>query len=153
VPVQREQLLVRALLGDLALVEHDDSPGLPDRRQPVRDHDRGATCQQTAQPLLDARLSPDVYVRRGLVEDQDARVGDRRARERDQLPLTRREMSAALAHLRVVAVRHPLDQLVRADGAGGVEDLLLGRVIATERDVVPHGAGEQEPLLRHDPEL
>ena len=62
-------------------------------------------------------------------------------------------MPAALADLGVVAVRHPLDQLMRAHGARRAGDLVVGGAGTPEGDVVPDGAREQEPFLRDDPEL
>ena len=56
---------------------------------------------------LDPPLGADVDRGSGLVEDQDARVGEQRARERDELALAEREARAALLQLRVVAVLEP----------------------------------------------
>src|SRR5215469_10299943 len=39
--VETEQLLVRALLSDLAVVEHDQLVHARHRAQPMRDHERG----------------------------------------------------------------------------------------------------------------
>src|SRR5688500_9883110 len=39
-PARVEQLLVRSLLLDPPVVEHDDPPRAADRGEPVRDHDR-----------------------------------------------------------------------------------------------------------------
>ncbi len=83
-----DQLVVRALLRDAAVVEHDDVACLADRRQAVRDDDRRPACEQPAQPLLDPPLGVEVHVGSRLVEDQDSRVGDQRARERHELALT-----------------------------------------------------------------
>ena len=64
-------------------------------------------CEQPPQRALDLPLGADVDRARRLVEDQDARVGEQRARERDELALAEREARAALAELRVVAVLEP----------------------------------------------
>src|SRR5450755_1264476 len=82
-----EQLVVRSLLHDPAVLDHDDPPGVADRREPVGDHDRGAPGDEPAQTLLNQRLGVDVDVGGGLVEHEDARVGDQRAGEGDQLAL------------------------------------------------------------------
>ena len=79
-------------------------PALADRGEAVGDHDRGATRQQAAQALLDAGLGVQVHIGGGLVEDQDAGVGDQGTREGEQLALTGRELGAALADLCLVAV-------------------------------------------------
>ena len=97
---------------------------------------------------LDPRLGVQVDARGRLVEDQDARVGDQRARERDELPLAGRELRAALADLGVVAVLERGDELVRADRARRAADLLRRRFGRAERDVLGDRAGEQEGLLR-----
>ena len=76
-----------------------------------------------------------------------------RPRQRDQLALPGRQPAAALADLGLVAVRQPLDELVRAHRPGGGDHLELARARAAEHDVLAHGPGEQEPLLRHDAEL
>ena len=96
---------MRALLDDPAVLEHDDAPGLADRRQPVGDDDRGAAGQQPPQAVLDAALGVQVDVRGRLVEDEDARVGDERAGEGDELALAGGELHAALADLACRAVR------------------------------------------------
>ena len=51
------------------------------------------------------RLGVQVDVGGRLVEHEDARVGDQRTREGDQLALAGRELRAALADFGVVAVR------------------------------------------------
>ena len=55
-------------------------------------------------PGLDPALGVQVDVRRGLVEHEDARVGDQRAGEGDELALAGRELDAALADLGVEPV-------------------------------------------------
>ena len=55
-------------------------------------------------PVLDAPLGVQVDVRGRLVEDEDPRVGDQRAGERDELALAGRELHAALADLGVEPV-------------------------------------------------
>src|SRR3954453_10701464 len=87
VPAGGEQLGVRALLDDPAVLEHDDLAGALDRREPVGDHDRRPAGEQAAQASLDLGLAVDVDVRGRLVEDEDARVGDERAGKRHELAL------------------------------------------------------------------
>ena len=80
--------------------------------------------EQAAQALLDARLGVQVDVGGRLVEHEDARVGDQRAGEGDQLALAGRQLRAALADLGVVAVGQLGDELLGADCRGGGADLL-----------------------------
>ena len=59
----------------------------------------------------------------GFVENQDRRVADDGAGDRDALALAARQRDAALADHRVVAVGHRLDELVRVGQFGRAPDL------------------------------
>src|SRR5919107_4643012 len=50
-----EQLLVRSLLDDAAVIEHDYSARAANGGQAVCDHDRGTPGEQPPQPALDLR--------------------------------------------------------------------------------------------------
>ena len=82
---------MRPLLDDLAVLEDDDQVGVADRRQAVRDDERGAAVQEPPQRVLDLALRADVDRARRLVEDQDPRVGEQRTGERDELALAERQ--------------------------------------------------------------
>ena len=86
-----QQLGLGAALRDAALLDHEDLVGAADGGEPVRDDHRGAAAEERVERLLDQDLARAVDVRRRLVEDQDARVGEQRPGDRDQLPLARRE--------------------------------------------------------------
>ena len=86
-----------------------------------------------AQALLDERLGLGVEAGGGLVQDQDARVGQDRARDGHALPLPARQLHAALPHDRVVALREALRELVHARDPAGRQHLLLRRVRAARR--------------------
>ena len=136
-----------------AVLEDDDQVGAADRREPVGDDERRPAGEEPAQRPLDAPLGADVDARGRLVEDEDARVGEQRPGEGDELALAEREPAAALGDLRLVAVLELEDEVVGADRAGRGGDFLVRRVGAAERDVLAHGAGEEEALLRDDAEL
>ena len=99
-----EQLVVGAARGDRAVLEHDDLVGERDRREAVGDHERRAARHHLAQRELDLLLGRGVDRRGGVVEDQDPRVGEDRARDRDPLALAAGERQPALADTRVVAL-------------------------------------------------
>ena len=65
-------------------------------------------CAQRPQAVLDQRLALAVEARRRLVEDQDARVGEDRARDRDALPLAARQLAR---RARRRSCRTPLERL------------------------------------------
>src|SRR5439155_14866389 len=117
------------------MLEHDDRARVANRRQPVGDDERRTAVQEAAQGMLDLTLGADVDRARRLIEDQDARVGEQRTRERDELALAEREAEAALAELGVVPLLEPGDEFVSADGTGCGGDLVAARLGAAEGDV------------------
>ena len=80
-----------------AVVEHDDLVGERDRREPVGDDERRAAPHRLAQARADPRLGGRVDRGGRVVEDQDARVDEERAGDREALALAARERDAALA--------------------------------------------------------
>ncbi|MDQ0684004.1 hypothetical protein QFZ56_002967 [Streptomyces achromogenes] len=96
---------------------------------------------------MDLVLDGRVHGGGGVVEDQQARVREDRAGERDALALAAGEGEAVLADLRVVAGRELGDEPVGLGGAGGLLDLLLGGVGAAVGDVGADGVGEEEGVL------
>jgi hypothetical protein len=78
---------VRAALHHPALLQHEDLVGRADGAEAVRDDERRAPAAQPRERLLDERLALRVERAGGLVEDEDARVGQQRAGDGDALPL------------------------------------------------------------------
>ena len=91
-PVVRQQLGVGAALDDAARLHHQDLVGVDDGREPVRDHERGRAAARPLQLGLDGPLVGRIERRGGLVEDQDRRVLQQRARDRDALLLAARQL-------------------------------------------------------------
>ncbi len=118
-----QQLVVRAHLDHAAALQHDQPVRLAQRAQPMGDGDRRAPLDQVVQRLLDLALRLGIDRAGGLVQDQDPRVDQQRAGDRDPLPLAAGEGLAALADQRIVAVGQPQDELVGPRGAGGGDDL------------------------------
>ena len=84
--------------------------------------------EQALEAFLDRLLGPHVDVRGRLVEDQDARLGEQRAGEGDQLALAGGQLHAALADLGLDPLRQGGDELGRADRRRGRFDLLEARL-------------------------
>ena len=87
---------------------------------------------------------------RRLVEDEDRRVAQDRAGDRDPLLLASGEAVSALADDGVVAVGQRRDHVVDARGLGGRLDLLVGRVRLREAEVLADRGVEEVGLLRDD---
>src|ERR1700722_4099194 len=98
-----DELAMGADVVDLAAFEHEDRVGVHQRRQPVRHYDQRAALGDPHQVGVDDRLALRVEGAGGFVEDQDARVGDQRAGDRQALALSARQVGRALVDMGVVA--------------------------------------------------
>ena len=94
---------MRALLHQAALVEHQHLVGVFDGRQAMRDHQRGAIGHQPLQRVLHQAFGLVVERGGGFVEDQDRRILEDRARDREALALAAGQQAAVFADARVQA--------------------------------------------------
>ena len=129
---------MRAVFYDPAAVDRNDAIGLPHGGEPVSDDEHRAPLGDLLHVGLNDPLADVIERARRLIEDQDARVGDQGAGDRDALPLPARQARAALADDRVVGLRHLEDEVVRAGELGGGDDLLNRHRRVGQRDVVAH---------------
>jgi glycosyltransferase involved in cell wall biosynthesis len=146
----RHQLLVIAELRHASVFEHDDLVRCAHGREPVRDHEHGAARDQLLDRVLHQALALGVERAGRLVEHQDRRVAQDRARDRHALALAAREARAARTDLGLEAVGQRVGELVDVRRARGREDLLVARIEPPVADVLADRAVEQEWLLRDD---
>src|SRR5260221_7187266 len=104
-PAGGDELVVGAVFDKAAAVDGDDAVAAADGREPVRDDEHRSPAADLLHALLDDALALVIERARRLVENEDARIGDERARDRQPLLLAAREAAAALADDRVVAAR------------------------------------------------
>ena len=112
---------------------------------------RASSRTSSAASIL--RLGLQIEVGGGLVEDEDAGMGQEGPRQGDQLALARRQGLAPFMDDGVDPVGHPLDQLGEPHRAHGLLDLVVGGLGPGEGDVVADGPGEEERLLGDHAEL
>ena len=136
-PSRDQQLPVRPLLHDPALVQDVDQVRVLDRAQPVGDQHHRLARQGGLQALLDRPLGGGVEVAGRLVEDQDLRPPQQRPGDRQPLPLAAREVGPALADDRLVPLRQARDELVQPGRAG--------RLRSPPRASPPAGPGRCSP--------
>ncbi len=89
--VAADQLGVPSGFDDPAVIQHQDAVGADDARQPMRQDQRGAAGREAVDRLLDHRLVLGVDRRQRLVEDQDRRVAEQGAGDRQTLALAARQ--------------------------------------------------------------
>src|SRR5208282_1192325 len=115
----------------------------------MRDYDRGALRQQLVQRQLDQAFGLAVHARGRFIHHQDSRVVRQRARERQQLALTRRQVRAAFANLLAQPLWQSLDESERLRAPQRIAHLGFAQVGSREPDVFHHIAGKQEHVLLH----
>src|SRR6266516_3438766 len=108
------------------------------------------SASRTVERLLDEPFGLRVERARRLVEDEDRRVAQDRARNRDPLFLAAGEPIAALADDGVVALGQSRDHVVDACGLGGHLDLPIGRLRLRKAQILSHRLVEEVRLLRDD---
>src|SRR5579883_1462371 len=108
-----EQLFVGATVDEFALAQDKDSVGPANLREAMGDEQRGAALQEAANGSLYLILCRAVDGAGGVVENQDARVGEQGASDGDALALAAGERDAALADHRLIAFLEAEDELVR----------------------------------------
>ena len=82
-----QQVVVLAVLDDLAALDHQNGVGVHDGVQAVGDHDGGAVLAEMLDRLLHALFGFGIQRGGRLIEQDDRRVLDQRARHRDALAL------------------------------------------------------------------
>src|SRR5712692_3931150 len=148
-----EQFLVRALLAQAAFVEDQNTLGVLDGAQAVRDDDGRAAGEQAVQRGADLQLSFGVHAGGGFVEDQEARVVRQCAREADQLPLADRKCRTALGDGSFYPALQLAHKGAQADFVKRLLDRRAADAFASQADVAFQRAGKQERILQDDSEL
>src|SRR5882724_10636149 len=101
-----------AALDDLTGLEHEDLIGALDRRQTVSYDERRASAAQRVQSVANQRFALAVEARCCLVENENLRVGQHGACDRDSLSLTARQLHAALANHGIVSLLEAVDEFI-----------------------------------------
>jgi len=136
-------------LDDVAMIQHQDAVGADHARQPVRQDQRRAAPRETIDRLLDHRLVLGVDRGQCLVEDQDRRVAQQGAGDRQPLALAARQIDAALAEDRLIAVGQLQDEIMGVGVARRGFELVVGRIRLAEAQIVLDRAVEQIGVLMH----
>ena len=141
-----------AALDDLAVFQHENRVGIAHGRQAVGNNEHRPSVHQAVEAALDELLRAGIDGGGRLVENQHRRLGNRRPRDGQQLPLALREVRAVGIEQGVVALRQVGDEIVRVGDLGGADAVLVRRVELAVADVLHHRAGEQMRVLQNDAE-
>ena len=106
----RDQLVMRATLDDVAMVEHHDHIGVAHGGQAVGDDEDRTALHQVIHTSLHNLFSTRINRGRGLVKDQRRRIGHRRASDGDQLALALGQAGTVAFEHRVVSPGQHADE-------------------------------------------
>ena len=101
-----------ALLDDVAVPHHKDEVCVPDGGQAVGDDEAGTAAHQVVHCGLDALFGAGIHAAGGLIQDQDAVVGQDGAGDGEQLLLALADVGSILVQLHLVAAGQGADEVV-----------------------------------------
>ena len=96
---------------------------------------------------MNKQFTFNIQIAGGLVQNQNAWIGQHRARDGKSLALAARKPHATLANAREILLGHFADESVTARQHGGLLDFVLGGVLASVRNIVGDGAIEKKNIL------
>ena len=109
-----QQLLMVAPFDDLAVLQDDDLVSMLNGGKTVCDHQHRANRLHLFQRTLYQHFRFRIDIGRRLIEYEDLRLVDHRSCERQELPLTLREVLAVVFQHSVVPIRQSADKIVRS---------------------------------------
>ena len=138
---------MRAAFHDFALMHHAYLVGIADCRQPVGNDESGAVFHQPVKSLLHQTLALGVESRCGLVENQQRRILEYRARDAYALALSARQPASAVADIGVVALLGLHNEVVGVGNARRLFHLFARGAVDAEGYVVVETVVKQYRLL------
>ena len=110
--VALDQFVVAAAFHDPAVVENEDAVGMADGGETVGDDQAGAAVHEPFERFVDEALALGIEGGGGLVEQENARIGEDGAGDGDALALAAGELGAARADEGFVTLRQGGDEVV-----------------------------------------
>jgi hypothetical protein len=110
-PLLRHEVIEGPLLKDTTVFKNEDVIHLPDRREAVRDDDRGDRLEELMERVADLLLGFQIEVRGRFVEKEDLRFLEDGARDAEALLLAARELDPLLADEGPEALRQTMDEV------------------------------------------
>src|SRR5215472_5050517 len=127
---------------DASTVQNGDAIGVAHRRDPMRDKDGGSPLHDVAEVVENLVFGLGIHAREGVIENQDTRVTDQRARDCRALLLPAGERNTALADHGFVAFREASNIGGNVSGCRRLTNLRVRGRIYAERDVFPDAVAE-----------
>ena len=136
---------MRAALGELSVIHHDDGIAVTHRAESVCDHHTG-----TAAPtdILDDPVLRDRIKRAcRLIHDEDGRVDRQCAGDLDPLTLTARQVHTVFLDHHIKPVGLIADKIIQAGIPRRIGDIRIRDLRIPHRDIIAQRAREQRDIL------
>ena len=148
-----QQLLMAALLDDIAVLHKQDDVRVPDGGEAVGDHKAGPPLHQLFHGLANLHFGAGIHAGSGLVQDNDGRVAEEHPGDGEKLALSGGKVCRLVVQHSVIALRHGADKVVHLGRFGSRDDFLPGGVRLAVGDIFSHCAGKQPGVLEHHAEV
>jgi hypothetical protein len=135
IPAQRQQFIVRAAFDDPPFAQHDDLIRVFHRGNAVRNQYRRALAHHVPQAAQNALFGIGIDARKRVVQYQDLRLPQNRARDRGALFLPAGKRDSALAHHGFVLVWKTLNLARQAGDFRRLQNAFLDCIGNSESDV------------------
>src|SRR6185312_943130 len=145
--------MMRSDIGDRPIFHHDNAIGAAHRGKTMCNDEGGSILHQVLQRRLNQDFRLGVERRSSFVEDEDGRILQQGASNRDALALSSGKPHTALANYRVIAGGETHDEVMGQRRVGRDFHLLHGNVRTSVGYVVSYGVVEQHRLLSHQSDL
>jgi hypothetical protein len=122
------QLVEAAAFHDATLLEDEDAAGIADGGQPMRDDEGGTPLHHLVERRVHLHLGHGIERACGFVKNEDRRIFQKRARDREPLTLSARQIPAALSDYGIKAAFVTLNEIERLRSLAGFENVLVGGV-------------------------
>lgn len=132
-----------------ALVQHQNPVRLGDGGDPLGNDELGGARQQGPEGGTDGGVGGHIHRGGGVVQNQDPGLFQNGPGDTQPLPLTSREVAAALTEGRIIALRQLFDKSVGTGGPAGLPDLRLRGLRVPPEQAIPQGPGKEHTGLGH----
>src|SRR5215469_7950970 len=153
ITVALDQLVMRSIFNDFAVMKDGDTVGIPNSRYAVRDEYGRAALHDFTEVVQDAVFRVGVDTGESVVQDQNPRIAYQGTSDCRPLLLAARQRKTPFANDRVVALGEALDIARDAGGLRNAPDISMGCVFCTESDVLADRGAEEKRLLRYESDI
>ena len=135
-------------------VVHDNDPvAVLHRGNSLRDDELCGIGHVFRKPLPDLCIRRRIYRTGRIIKNQNLRILQQRSRNAEPLLLSAGDIRASLLNIGVIALRKPLDKLIRTGNPADPLALLLRSIFIAPAQILQNGSGEQDVLLQDNRHL